>query len=334
MSTKKRFTIASDLASGIRNTMQSASSNQGQLHYDMMALDVIEPDPDNPRKLSITRHEILNGLNPLDPNYKTKLKNLESLQELAESIKRVGVRNAIEVYKDSSKYFIITGERRYWAALLANQKTIPVRINPKPDDFNLRYIQWVENINRKDLSLWERFHNLNLLNEAQKNSNQGELTEISIQKLLSISSIQAYRYFCLLKADEKILELIQLEKLNNLKLVQELVSIKDKIAKKQIITWIASSKKEITSLADYREVAGKKSPNSKAKNQKTIRLGKINNTHVAKQLLEIVISDHRLQKHRAKFANVDWTSIKAINKVFKNLFKVLEDEFNPQEMVS
>jgi len=327
MSTKKRFTIASDLASGIRNTMQSASKNQGQLHYDMMSLDVIEPDPNNPRKLLLTRNELMNGLNQLDPDYKTKLKNVDSLHELAESIKRVGIRNAIEVYKEGSKYFIITGERRYWAALLADQKTIPVRINQRPDELNLRYIQWVENINRQDLSLWERFHNLKLLAEAHKNANQGELTESTIQQLLSISSIQAYRYFCLLKADEKIINLIKLEKLNNLKLVQELVSMKDKIAKNQIINWIASSKKEITSLADYREVVGKKSSSTKC-----IRLGKINNTHAAKQLFEIVMSDKLLEKHREKFIDIDWTSLKAINKVFKNLFKIFESEFN-QEMI-
>lgn len=275
MSTKKRFTIAPDLANGIRNTMQSASTNQGQLHYDMMSLDVIEPDPSNPRKLLISHNEIINGLNPSDPDYKTKSKNLEALHELAESIKRVGIRNAIEVYKEGIKYYIITGERRYWAALMVGQKTIPVRINPKPDEFNLRYIQWVENINRQDLSLWERFHNLTLLSEAHKNSNQGELTEDFIQKLLGISNIQAYRYFCLLKADEKILELIRLGKINNLKLVQELVSMKDKVAKNQIIAWISSSKEEITSLANYREVAGKKSSSSKSRNVQSIHLGKI-----------------------------------------------------------
>lgn len=333
MSNKKRFTIAPDLANGIRNTMQSASTNQGQMHYDMMSLDIIEPDPYNPRKLLMTRDEIINGLNHSDPEYKTKSKNLEALNELAESIKRVGIRNAVEVYKDGLKYYIITGERRYWAAILTGQKTIPVRINQKPDEFNLRYIQWVENINRQDLSLWERYHNLTLLSEAHKNSNQEELTEDFIQKLLGISNIQAYRYFCLLKADEKVLELIKLGKLNNIKLVQELVSMKDKIAKNQIIAWIFSSKDEITSLANYREVAGKKSSNSKSKNAQSIHLGKINNTQVAKHLLEIVISDVRLQKHRDKLINIDWTSSKAITKVFKNLFKVIEDEFSLKETV-
>lgn len=332
MSTKKRFTIAPDLASGIRNTIQSASSKQGQLHYDMMSLDTIEPDPQNPRKLLISRNEILNGLNSADPNYQKKLKERDALNELCESIKRLGIKNAIEVYKDGLKYRIVTGERRYWAALLAGQTSVPVRISPKPDEFNLRYTQWVENINRLDLSLWEKFNNLILIADAHKKSNQGEFSEQTLQSLLGISDIQAYRYFCLLKADEKIIQLVQLGKLNNLKLVQELVSMKDKGARNQIISWIQSSKDEVTSLASYRDIAGKKVPSSKFKSGQSISLGKINNTHIAKQLIEIVLSDTRLNKHRDGFKNIDWTSSKAITKAFKDLFKTLEKEFSAEEI--
>ena len=64
-----------------------------------------------------------------------------------------------------------------------------------------------------------------------------------LQRILGISTIQAYRYFSLLRADERIIQLIQLGKLNNLKVVQELVSMKDKGARNQIISWIQSSKR-------------------------------------------------------------------------------------------
>lgn len=331
MSTKKRFTIAPDLASGLRNTIQSAASaNQGQLHYDLMSLDIIEPDPNNPRKLLASRNEILNGINATDPDYQTKLNERELLIELSESIKKIGIKNAIEVFKDGLKYRIITGERRYWAALLAGQKTVPVRISQKPDEFNLRYTQWVENINRQDLSLWEKFNNLILISEAYKKSNQDEFTEQTLQQLLGMSTIQTYRYYCLLKADEKITQLIQLGKLNNLKIVQELVSMKDKGARNQIISWIFSSKEEITSLANYRKTAGKKALVSKQKSE-SISLGKINNTVVAKQLFDIVLSNNRLDKYRHGFQNIDWSSSIAITKAFKNLFKTIEKEFSTKE---
>jgi ParB family chromosome partitioning protein len=333
MSVKKRFSIAPDLASGIRSTIQSASSNQGQLHYDMMAVDAIEPDPENPRKLSISRDEILNGLNGTDPDYQIKLVERDALNDLSESIKRIGIRSAIEVYKDGLTYRIITGERRYWAAQLAGQKSVPVRISQKPDEFNLRYTQWVENINRQDLSLWEKFNNLIMISDAYKKTNQSEFTEQVLQGLLGISNIQAYRYFSLLKADDKITQLIQAGKLNNLKLVQELVSMKDKGARNQVISWIQSSKEEVTSLAHFKDAAGKKAtvPKAISGQSKPISLGKVKSSHTAKHLINIVLSDTRLAKYRNGFTSVDWTSSKDITKAFKQLFKAIDNEFSVEE---
>lgn len=330
MSTKKRFSIAPDLASGIRNTIQSASTNQGQLHYDMMSLDAIEPDPENPRKLLITRNDLLNGLNASDQNYQIKLKELDALNELSESIKRIGVRNAIEVYKDGLKYRIVTGERRYWASMLAGQKSVPVRISQKPEEFNLRYTQWVENINRQDLSLSEKLNNLILISDAHKKSNRGEFNEQALQSLLGISTAQTYRYFALLNADDKIVQLVKLGKINNLKLVQELVAMKDQGARNQIISFISESKGEVTSLARYKESAGKKT-SSKSNSRKSISLGKINSTQTAKRLFEIVLSDSSLYKYRNEFENIDWASSKAITKAFKSLFKSIESELSVAE---
>lgn len=331
MSTKKRFSIAPDLASGIRNTIQSASTNQGQLHYDMMSLDAIEPDPENPRKLLISRNEMLNGLIATDPDYQTKLKERDALNELSESIKRIGIRNAIEVYKDGLKYRIVTGERRYWAAMLAGQKSVPVRISQKPEEFNLRYTQWVENINRQDLSLAEKLNNLVLIAEAHKNSNRGEFTEQALQNLLGISTAQVYRYFALLNADDKIIQLVKLGKINNLKIIQELVAMKDQGARNQVISWIKSSKDEVTSLASFKESAGKRASSPKLSAGKSISLGKINNTQAAKRLFEIVLSDTRLDKYRHEFKNIDWASSKAITKAFKSLFKSIESELSVEE---
>lgn len=333
MSTKKRFSIAPDLANGIRQTIQSASTNQGNtLHYDMMSLDMLEPDPNNPRKLLISRDEIINGLHADNhPDHQRKITELEALNELAESIKKIGVKHAIEVYKDGTKYRIITGERRYWAAFLAGQKSVPVRVSQKPDEFNLRYTQWVENINRQDLSLWEKFNNLLLISDAYKQTNQGVFTEQVLQSLLGISNIQAYRYYNLLKADESIIQLLKTGKLNNLKIIQELVSMKDRGARNQIISWISSSKDEVTSLANYKKVAGKKPKISKAKNP--INLGKISSSNAAKQLFEIVLSDARFKSKRSTFNKVDWSSAKDISKAFKDLIKILERECGVEEIV-
>ncbi len=139
--------------------------------------------------------------------------------------------------------------------------------------------------------------------EAFQKSNQGEFTEQALQKLLGVSNTQAYRYYTLLKADEKVIQLIRLKKLNNLKIIQELVSMKDKGARNQIISWIASSKDEVTSLTNYREAAGKKVVSVKQQkgSSQSISLGKINNSDIAKQLLESVLSNPRFESYRGGF---------------------------------
>ena len=63
-----------------------------------------------------------------DPNQPRKTFNHETLQELANSIKSVGLINAIVVRPFNDIYTIITGERRYRACKLADKKTIRSRI--------------------------------------------------------------------------------------------------------------------------------------------------------------------------------------------------------------
>ena len=48
----------------------------------MMSVEALQLDPQNPRKISISRQEIMNGLNKADPNYEIKFNELESLKEV------------------------------------------------------------------------------------------------------------------------------------------------------------------------------------------------------------------------------------------------------------
>jgi len=329
MPIKKRFSISADLATGIRNTIESVTHHEGQLHYDMMLLNLIEPDPNNPRQMSISKREVQDINHYMAGFNETQLKDFEALKELSTSIKRVGIRNAIEVYKEGTKYRIISGERRYLAAILSGLQTVPVRINQKPDDFNLRYTQWIENINRKDLSLWEKYNNLLSISEAYTKVSKTPITEKSLQELIGISAVQSYRYFCLLNADKKIIALIKAGKLNNLKLVQELVSMKDRIAKEQILNWIEARKTEVTSLANYKEVAGKKRVA-----MPSINLGKIKNFEAARFLLNHLLEETLLSKYKNRFQDIDWSSNKVMSKSFKKLFKLLEAEVNELEPVN
>ena len=81
--------------------------------------------------------------------------NEEALDELADSIRQLGIIQPITVRKaDNEKYIIISGERRWRAAQRANLDTLPAYVR-EVDDENLHAMALVENIQRQDLNAIE-----------------------------------------------------------------------------------------------------------------------------------------------------------------------------------
>ena len=79
----------------------------------------------------------------------------EALEELATSIRTLGIVQPITLREISSdSYQIISGERRYRASLLAGLETIPAYIKTAEDD-NVMEMALIENIQREDLNAIE-----------------------------------------------------------------------------------------------------------------------------------------------------------------------------------
>lgn len=89
----------------------------------------------------------------VEPNRKQPRKNFDedSLQELCDSIKQVGLIQPILVQDRKSHYEIIAGERRWRAAKMAGLKEIPVIIRNYSDQ-EIMEISLIENIQREDLN--------------------------------------------------------------------------------------------------------------------------------------------------------------------------------------
>ena len=94
-------------------------------------------------EIDIDRIEV----NPFQPR-----KNFDegSLLELASSIREIGIIQPITVRKVNGDYQLITGERRYKAAVMAGLDSIPAYIRVA-DDQNMLEMALVENIQREDL---------------------------------------------------------------------------------------------------------------------------------------------------------------------------------------
>ena len=90
-----------------------------------------------------------------NPKQPRSVFNEDALEELADSIKTLGLIQPITVKRDKGgKYIIISGERRWRASQLAGLATIPAYIR-EADDQNLHEMALVENIQRQDLNVME-----------------------------------------------------------------------------------------------------------------------------------------------------------------------------------
>ena len=78
----------------------------------------------------------------------------EALQELASSIRELGIIQPITVKRDGERYIIISGERRWRASQIAGLESMPAYIR-EADDENLHAMALVENIQRQDLNAIE-----------------------------------------------------------------------------------------------------------------------------------------------------------------------------------
>ena len=132
-----------------------------------------------------------------NPNQPRRDFNEEALQELADSIKELGVIQPITLRKmEDDTYQIIAGERRYRASQLAGKTTIPAYIL-KADDEDTMEMALIENIQREDLNALEialayqqliEQHNLSQ-EQLSKRIGKGRATIANFLRLLKLPAV-------------------------------------------------------------------------------------------------------------------------------------------------
>lgn len=128
MATKK-----GGLGKGLSALIADASMESGNgTTQEELAIAEIQPNPDQPRKAF----------------------DEEELANLADSIRKEGLLQAIIVRPKDGKYQIVAGERRWQASKIAGLESVPVRIVEMDDEQALR-IALVENLQRSDLNAME-----------------------------------------------------------------------------------------------------------------------------------------------------------------------------------
>ena len=129
MTPKKRY--VNPLGRGLDALISTENVRpQGSSTISEIAIDQIEANPNQPRR-------------EFDE---------DSLNELANSIREIGIIQPITLRQtDVNKFQIIAGERRWRAAQIAGLKAVPAYIRTIKDE-NVMEMTLVENIQREDLN--------------------------------------------------------------------------------------------------------------------------------------------------------------------------------------
>jgi len=171
----------SGLGRGLASLIPSASAESGSADNALneLAINLIEPNPDQPR---------------------TEM-NDESIAELSASIALHGLLQPLLVRPHGDKYEIVAGERRWRASRLAGLEKVPVRI-VNLDDTGTLEVALIENLQREDLNPLEAAYGYKrLLNEYG-------LTQEKLAERLSKSRVSITNALRLLDLPEEVQALL------------------------------------------------------------------------------------------------------------------------------
>lgn len=323
--TKKTFKIRGHLAEALRDTVVSAQNNAGELHIEIVPIRKITLDPENPRDLTLNIDDVYNGIKESDPDFTRKEAEKNALASMSKSIVEQGVINPIVVYQLGEQYRLIAGERRILASIIARKDDIPARVlTSKPNALKLSLIQWIENIEREDLSLWERMQNLEkIFNAYTKRIGRqiSDTTATDISKLIGCSLQQGVNYRSILNATPELIDHI---KSGEIKSIDKAAFISN--ASKAIQQNLIKSCVDGATLSGLKKIAeeGKINTNKikAGRPSAAINLGSTNSMKIAKNILTAILNHNRHISHH--FGDINWDDHKSISFTFKKLLRLLE----------
>mgnify|MGYP004463341969 FL=1 len=143
----------------------------------------------------------------------------ESLEELAESIKKYGVIQPIIVKKRENYYEIVAGERRWRASKKAGLTEMPCIIRDDDERKN-REIALIENIQREDLNPIDKARGFKLL------LNEYEMTQQELADTLGISRSGVANTIRILNLDPRVIKLAEEGRISEAH-CRSLVSVQD-----------------------------------------------------------------------------------------------------------
>lgn len=332
MAKKKVFSIGTALSQGLEETIESAQNYSSELRIDVIPIKKIELDPANPRDLVINMMDVQSGISDDDQERTRKIAELDSLQSMAHSIKSQGIINPITVYKYGDKYRLVAGERRTLASILAGKIDIQAKIlDDKPDLLKIGLLQWIENVERSDLSLGERLSNLEKITAAYAQAKKIAMDQVTIAELSALIGCvksHAMNYKAIINADDELKQLIFENKIKSLEKAALISDIKFSDVRKQAINacMAGATLKQLKNIAvqENKKLVAMKGIEKRGRQTTVVNFGATKNTEVAKMIIESILNNCKLAHLTASLKNIDWNNPRALSETFKHVLKTLE----------
>jgi ParB family chromosome partitioning protein len=158
--------------------------------------------------------------------------NREEISMMAESIKRFGILQPLEI---NEKNEVILGTRRLDAAKLASLNKVPVIKRTSSELYEIEK-QLISDLHSKNITLLERAEAFQKLIELKA------MTKYALAKYLCLSNNLVCRTLAILKANPETIKLIKSGKLSQRIAASVLYRLKDKSKENYIITKIINEK--------------------------------------------------------------------------------------------
>ena len=176
--------------------VEALTSSAGQPIGRLVAIDQVDPNPDQPRQA------------------------MGDLTELISSITEKGIIEPLIVRQRAGRFQLIAGERRYQAAVQAGLTEVPVVIRDV-DDQEVIELALIENLQRKDLTAFEEAEALHSL--AQR----GSLTHEQLAKRLGKSRTSITESLAIHEMPDDIKQLCRLADISSKSLLLQVVRQSD-----------------------------------------------------------------------------------------------------------
>lgn len=160
----------------------------------------------------------------------------EGIDELANSIREIGVQQPVMVFKKGQRYELIIGQRRYLASKKAGEKEIPAVITKVKDRTHAIIKSFSENIHRRDLDYRDKMQVALELREKLKSIDV-------VAKHLGVNPQTVRNYLGYAAVPEKIKQLVTDKKLS----VSTAMRITRNIPDEELALNVAQEVKDIAS---------------------------------------------------------------------------------------